>query len=258
MKKFCVKKVYLFFSSLFIFLFHLPFVFGKTKHLGLPLANPFAAFSVQSGNNAKLKPVEPSMASMLYDSLKLGTMGLARQAFDYALKGLQTLRELGKVENEGIISIVDFSKPSSVKRLFVIDLEEPRVLFNTYVAHGVNSGTTFAQQFSNQPESYKSSLGFYETGGTYNGKNGYSMHLVGVEKGINDKAFERDIVMHGADYVDEHLISAQGYIGRSWGCPAVPMKENKRIIDRIKNGTCLFIYSPDQRYIKQSKILNRA
>ena len=130
------------------------------------------------------------------------------------------------------------------------------MLFNTYVAHGQNSGKEFANRFSNAPESFQSSLGFYETSETYQGKNGYSMHLTGLEKGINDKADQRAIVMHGAPYVSENYIHSQGYIGRSWGCPAVPEKHNKPIIDRIKNGTCLFIYAGNKTYSRKSKILN--
>ena len=160
--------------------------------------------------------------------------------------------------NDNIISIVDFSMPSSKKRLFVIDLDHFKVLFNTYVAHGAKSGAAIANQFSNTPESNKSSLGFYETLHTYSGGHGYSLRLEGLEKGINDNANRRDIVIHAAAYVNEALIQAQGYIGRSWGCPALPKKLHKPIIDKIKNGTCLFIYSPDKTYLNNSKILNSA
>jgi len=130
------------------------------------------------------------------------------------------------------------------------------VIFNTYVAHGVNSGKEMANDFSNQPESYKSSLGFYETQSTYSGGHGYSLRLEGLEKGINDNANRRDIVIHGAGYVNEGLIRSQGYIGRSWGCPALPENMYKPIINKIKDGTCLFIYSPDKTYLKRSKIIN--
>jgi hypothetical protein len=166
------------------------------------------------------------------------------------------MKESGELANEKIITIVDFSKPSSEKRMFIIDLENYKVLFNTYVAHGMQSGKEFANQFSNRPSSNKSSLGFYETLGTYMGGNGYSLRLQGVERGINDNANRRDIVIHGADYVDERLIHSQGYIGRSWGCPAVPRQLHKSIINKIKDGTCLFIFSPEKKYLASSKILN--
>ncbi len=193
---------------------------------------------------------------VLYEDLDLQHLGLSKQTFDYAMKGFNLLIDQGKVENEHIISIVDFSMPSSKKRLFVIDIKQVKVVFNTYVAHGVNSGAAMAKEFSNSPESLKSSLGFYETQQTYEGGHGYSLRLQGLEKGINDNANSRDIVIHAADYVTEDFIKARGYIGRSWGCPALPEKLNKPIINKIKGGTCLFLFSPDKSYLSKSKIIN--
>ncbi|MCX6293990.1 MAG: murein L,D-transpeptidase catalytic domain family protein, partial [Sphingobacteriales bacterium] len=129
------------------------------------------------------------------------------------------------------------------------------LLFNTYVAHGQNSGYAMAEKFSNKASSLQSSLGFYETSSTYLGKHGYSLKLEGLEKGINDNAMERSIVMHGASYVSEGIIKIKGYLGRSWGCPAVPEKYSKPIIDKIKNGTCIFIYANNSMYFHQSKLL---
>lgn len=258
MKKFAFKKMYLFFSSLFIFVLHMPFVFAKTKTVSnffdkKPGVHPTVIADSQVVNTIS----NPISKMNLYDSLRLGSLGLARQAFDYAMKGFNIMKSVGEVSNKNIISIIDFSKPSSQKRLFVIDLTNCKVLFNTYVAHGMQSGKEFASQFSNTPESNKSSLGFYETLGTYIGGNGYSLRLQGIEKGINDNANKRAIVIHGAGYVDESLIRSQGYIGRSWGCPALPQRLHKAIIDVIKNGTCLFIFSPDHNYLSQSMILNQ-
>lgn len=193
---------------------------------------------------------------ILYESMNLGKLGLAKETFDYAIKGFNRLLEEGRFKNEHIISIVDFSMSSCSKRLFVIDLKQAKVLFNTYVAHGVNSGTDMAREFSNIPESLKSSLGFYETLQTYSGKHGYSLKLEGLEKNINDNACSRAIVIHAAGYVNENFIKTRGYIGRSWGCPALPEKLHKPIINKIKDGTCLFIYSPDKNYLSQSKIIN--
>ena len=139
--------------------------------------------------------------------------------------------------------------------MYVIDMNRCKILFHTYVAHGQNSGLEYASRFSNEPESLTSSLGFYVTSGTYMGKHGYSLQLRGLEKGINDKAFDRDIVIHGAEYVNEDYIRAQGYIGRSWGCPAVSEKLNRPIIDKIKNGSCIFIYAKDRKYLVKSRIL---
>jgi len=256
MQQFRFKKIYLFFSSLFIFLLHLPFGFAKSR-----AAEPVKAYKAVLPDVSVLYPVltvpEMSIATV-YDSLRLGIMGLSQQAFHYAVQGLEYLASSGKIANDKIISIVDFSLPSNKKRLFVIDLDKKKVLFNTYVAHGINSGREMARQFSNLPQSNKSSLGFYETEDTYVGKNGYSLHLTGLEKGINDNACRRDIVMHGAEYVNETYVQMQGYIGRSQGCPAVPEKLHKPIIDKIKNGTCLFIYNPDRNYMLHSKILREA
>lgn len=194
----------------------------------------------------------------IYDSLNLQKLGLSRQAFDYALKGFHFLIEKGKIANNSILSIADFSESSSKKRLFILDLKNYKILFNTYVSHGQNSGTEYARSFSNTPESLQSSPGFYVTKETYNGSKGYSLRLEGEERGINDNALSRGIVMHAADYVNEGLAKNRGWIGRSWGCPAVPTELHQAIINKIKNGTCLFVYTPDKRYISNSRILNEA
>ena len=194
--------------------------------------------------------------AVLYDNLELGALGLSRQAFDYALTGFHKLMDEGKIQKDNILSILDFSLPSGKKRLFVIDLETGELVFYTYAAHGKNSGTTVATEFSNKMNSNKSSLGFYVTGDTYQGKHGTSLRLEGEEEGINDNALARGIVMHSASYVDESIIAHQGFIGRSQGCPALPGNMYKAVIEKIKNGSCLFIYSPDKYYSLHSKILN--
>jgi hypothetical protein len=185
-------------------------------------------------------------------------MGLSKQAYDYAMRGFNTLRDMGKLSNDSIISIVDFTLSSAKKRLFVLDLKNYKVLFNTYVAHGRNSGAEYAEHFSNSFSSNKSSLGFFVTGETYNGEHGYSLHLEGEEKGFNDNAYRRAIVMHCANYVDENYIKSKGYIGRSLGCPAIPEDVYKPIIDEIKDGSCLFLYSPNNYYLSHSRFLRNA
>ena len=243
-----IRKVYVFFSSVMIFMLHLPFAFSKSHSL-VPAGIKKSVVSTGSTGSS-------SAMSFIYDSLRLNIKGLSESAFSNALKGYEYLKSKGKIYNQNVISIVDFTKPSSEKRLFIIDLKNCKILFNTYVAHGQNSGKEYANQFSNRPESFQSSLGFYVTSDTYIGKNGFSMHLNGQEKGINDEANERAIVMHGAPYVSEDFIRSHGYLGRSWGCPAVPEKLNKSIIEKIKNGSCLFIYGKDNRYLNYSRILN--
>ena len=196
-------------------------------------------------------------ADILFDSLHLGKLGLGRRAYDYAMLGYRVLKAKKKLNNDKILSIADMSLPSGRKRLFVIDMAKFKVLFVTYVAHGKNSGLDKALYFSNEPESNKSSVGFYTTLDTYNGKHGYSMRLEGHEIGFNSNALERDIVMHSAGYVDESIVKSQGYIGRSLGCPALSAEIYKQVISTIKGGTCLFVYGNDNSYITNSKLLKR-
>jgi hypothetical protein len=225
---------------------HLPVAFAKSQEGKLG--------SIEVPANAIYN--KPAAISNIYDSLNLEIKGLSKEAFNAAVKGFEYLKEKGKIYNDDVLSIIDFTKPSSQKRLFVIDIAHYKILFNTYVAHGQNSGKEYAEHFSNKPESFESSLGFYLTSNTYFGKNGYSLHLNGLEQGINNLADERAIVMHGAAYVSENYIRANGCLGRSWGCPAVPEKLSKPIIESIKNGTCLFIFGNDKKYLNYSKILN--
>ncbi|HUS02386.1 MAG TPA: murein L,D-transpeptidase catalytic domain family protein [Chitinophagaceae bacterium] len=254
MNKSMSKKFYLLLSSIFIFLIHLLFVFAKVK--------PANSMTPGARLNTISKAAEPKSHSVnqsnIYDSLKLGTLGLSKQAFEYALKGFNYLIAKGKLVNNNIISIADFSVPSSKKRLFIIDLKNYKILFNTYVAHGQNSGREFANSFSNKNESLQSSPGFYVTKETYVGGKGYSLRLEGEEAGINDNALNRGIVMHAAPYVNESLAKGRGFIGRSWGCPAVAPELSQVIINKIKNGTCLFLYTPNKNYISSSRILKEA
>jgi L,D-transpeptidase catalytic domain len=260
-KKLSKNRIYggslLFLPLMFIILLHMPIGFANSRsNIHISPINPEAEKQVTNTPVLSKNSIGNNTIDVAYDSMHLHEMGLTKQAFNYAIKGFNYLLHQGRLAKDNIISIVDFSQPSSRKRMFVIDLNEYRVLFNTYVSHGVNSGKEYANRFSNKPESYKSSLGFYETLNTYSGGNGYSLRLEGLEKGINDNANSRDIVIHGAPYANESLIKAQGYLGRSWGCPALPEKLHKPIIDKIKNGSCLFIYSSDHSYLQKSKIIN--
>jgi hypothetical protein len=201
--------------------------------------------------------VKLTKADILFDSLNLGKMGLGRRAYDYAMLGYNVLKAKGKLSNDKILSIIDFSLPSGRKRLFVIDVKNYKLLFVTYVAHGKNTGLDKARYVSNEPESNKSSVGFYTTLSTYSGTHGYSMRLEGQEIGFNNNALERDIVMHSANYVDESVVKSQGYLGRSLGCPALSPDIYKQVITKIKNGTCLFVYGNDNKYIINSRFLKR-
>lgn len=172
------------------------------------------------------------------------------ETFKRALTGYETY----PCEKKEIITIIDFTKPSTEERLFIIDLEEKELLCKTLVAHGKNSGLNLAADFSNMGSSLKSSPGFYATAETYFGKHGYSLRLDGLEAGINDNARKRAIVMHGANYVSKGFIKAHNRLGRSWGCPAVPSELSKEIIDIIKGGSCLYIHANDENYLGQSVI----
>jgi hypothetical protein len=195
-------------------------------------------------------------AQNLYSEMDLKSMGLSLNAFQYALKGYKYLVEKGKVVRNEVLSICDFSQSSRKKRFYVIDMAEKKVLINTWVAHGHNSGGEFARSFSNSPESHKSSLGFYVTGNTYYGSHGLALKIEGLEKNINDKADKRNIVIHGSDYVGEEFLSRSPINGRSYGCPALPYEETDKVIEAIKDGSCLFIYHPTKSYITKSKVLN--
>ncbi|WP_431215390.1 murein L,D-transpeptidase catalytic domain family protein [Puia sp. P3] len=162
--------------------------------------------------------------------------------------------EAGSIPNPGVLSIIDFSLPSTQKRLFIVDTYNGKLLFSSLVAHGRNSGGLMATRFSNRRNSLMSSLGFYLTGQAFIGQHGYSMRLEGMEKGLNDNVFSRAIIMHPAGYVSEDHIQKWGFLGRSEGCPAIPEQLDSAIIDAIHDGSCLFIYSPDKRYLHQSRL----
>jgi len=183
---------------------------------------------------------------------------LAYDVFDKAYRGYLNLLNAGKLNSgKEIISVCDFSLPSTQNRLWIIDLHAKKVLFNTYVAHGQGSGEEYAESFSNNFNSHQSSLGFYVTGDTYDGEHGTSLRLAGMDEGYNDAAYDRGIVVHGADYVCRKFICENQKLGRSWGCPAVPASLSLPIINTIKDNTCLFIYYPDTRYLGTAYWLNK-
>ncbi len=195
-----------------------------------------------------------SVTNVLYDSLELDKLGLTKAALLYAYKGHENLVQKGVLSNPDILTVCDFTQPSTSKRMYIIDIKNFKVLMNTYVAHGKNSGLDYAENFSNAPESLETSLGFYITKNTYIGKHGLSLKLSGLDRGFNDNAESRDVVVHGAKYVGDQRVGS--YMGRSFGCPAVPQRLASKVIQLIKNGTCLFIYHPSQSYFIGSTILN--
>lgn len=191
-----------------------------------------------------------------YKAWNIEATGISNEVFTYAIKGFNCLLQKNKINNTNIITIIDFSKPSTQKRLYILNLTSGKILYNTLVAHGRNTGLLYPISFSNKSSSLESSLGFYVTLNTYLGNNGYSLKLQGCEKGFNDNALQRNIVLHGAGYVSESFIQQNGFLGRSYGCPAVPFEVHQQIIDMIKNGSCLFIYHPNRNYVQRSAFIN--
>ena len=219
----------------------------------LPHSNTPSTKVNASNEQSISKPKENNPIRQLYEEMELE--GLIKwEAFHQALQGYY---ELNPKKND-ILSIIDFSLPSSEKRMYVLNIKAKKVLFHTLVAHGAKSGNKFATSFSNRNGSHQSSLGFYLAQETYYGSNGFSMRLDGLEKGINDLARQRAIVVHGADYCSWDVVKSTGRLGRSYGCPALPREVSKPIIDTIKNGSLLFIYADDPTYIAQSKVIKDA
>jgi hypothetical protein len=210
--------------------------------------------SVINPENPESSRDEISEAELLYG--RLGEPGLPLIALKSALHVYHKFSREGLISNLDAITIVDFDQPSNRERLFVIDLTAEKMLYKTLVAHGKNSGEILATNFSNNLESHQSSPGFYITGSSYLGRHGYSLALEGIEKGINDNAKERSIVMHGATYVSYDYIRTTGRLGRSFGCPAVPEGMAHEIIDAIKNRSLFFIYSSGGAYIKNSNLFS--
>lgn len=173
------------------------------------------------------------------------------KAFEEAYTGYKKIKQIKK----DIITLIDFTKPSTENRLFVLDMKAKKLLYSTLVSHGKNSGEKYATSFSNENNSLQSSLGFYLTENTYQGKNGYSLILDGLEKGINDHAKQRAIVVHGAAYSNPSVVKS-GRLGRSFGCPALPQGLSRPIINTIKDGSLLFIYANNETYRQKSHILS--
>lgn len=192
-------------------------------------------------------------ATMLYEGLKSENGVLpSREVFTMAIQGWSKMK--GDLKSK-LLTVIDFSLPSTEKRMWIINPETGQILLNSVVSHGRNSGDLMANSFSNQPESFKSSLGFYKTAETYSGKHGYSLRLDGLEKGFNDQARNRAIVIHGADYAREEFAKSVGRLGRSLGCPALPSEISAKAIDLIKDGSLLFIFGTDKSYLEKSSLI---
>jgi hypothetical protein len=197
----------------------------------------------------------PAIAETVVTELLEQAPGLHAEALKLALKAADTAAKQGLVSRPELLTVIDYSLPSTEPRLFVFDVVQRRLLFRELVAHGKNSGENFTTRFSNREGSLATSLGLFVTSGTYMGGNGYSLRLKGLDEGFNDQAWARYIVMHGAPYVSEATARTLGRIGRSWGCPAVPAKVAKKLIDTVKGGSAVFAYYPDQSWLSRSRFL---
>ena len=160
-------------------------------------------------------------------------------------------------KNPGVLVIIDYTKPSNEERFYVLDLNKKKLVYSTRVAHSKNSGLEIPLEFSDDPNSYQSSLGFFLTLGEYNGAYGYSLRLKGLEENINANAESRAIVIHGGDIVNDEYIKKYGFAGRSLGCPVLPAALTKEIVNYIKHGRVLFIYGNDEEYIEESYYLSK-
>ena len=195
----------------------------------------------------------PSIRSQV--PVATNTIWPRQEVFELAVRAFQCGQTAGLFDRS-LLTVIDYSLPSSAKRLWVIDLARKRILFHELVAHGENSGDDYASEFSNEPGSRQTSLGMFRTEDVYRGGNGYSLRLSGLEPGVTDLAMERRIVMHGAGYVSDRAVNALGRLGRSWGCPALSYGASRRVIDTIKEGSAVFAYYPDSRWLRQSRFLN--
>jgi L,D-transpeptidase catalytic domain len=193
----------------------------------------------------------------IYHVIGLDKYDLSYEVFKYGMIGYYSLRQQGKLSDKELLTIIDFTKSSTKKRFYTIDLDKKQVKYHTYVSHGRNTGEDVAKSFSNTVHSNQSSLGFYITGETYVGSKGYSLKLDGMEKGYNDKLRERAVVMHPAEYVSEYWIKKYGRLGRSQGCPALPPAISKEVIETIKGHTAIFAYYNDEAYLNASPFLDR-
>lgn len=207
----------------------------------------------QSPSN--IDPETDTYFTWFYSALGSETPKPGYEVFKQALTGFFNLKAGNKIRNN-LLTIIDFSISSNKERLWIVDMNTLKVVNYSLVTHGRNSGDEFPEYFSNNPSSNKSSLGFYLTDDIYYGKHGMSLRLDGVEPAVNDKARERAIVMHGASYVSREFIRTYGRLGRSYGCPSIPMENHEEIISKLSGRSCIYIYYPDNNYLDKTQMLS--
>lgn len=241
-----------------------PLLVGATDAAGpraavTPAKSPQTAVASTTVQNAsttvhtKAKAVPASVKAP--QPAPLAAPGLDPDVLAMAQDAAARAQARGLAESPRTLTVIDYSLPSTEKRLWVFDLEKRELLFHELVAHGVNTGNNRSTRFSNTMDSRQTSLGLFVTANTYMGKNGYSLRMKGLDRGFNDRAFDRAIVIHGAPYVSEAFARSQGRLGRSWGCPALDQKVNKKLIDTIKGGGLVFAYAPQDDFLRGSEML---
>jgi hypothetical protein len=215
------------------------------------------AAGLRPGGPTPVKAADASAAAAFRtaDWTPAALAGLESSVFALAIGAANCAVRSGDVTAPSTLTVIDYSLPSTAKRLWVFDLQSRELLYRELVAHGQGSGGNVATHFSNEPDTHASSLGLFVTGTTYTGRNGYSLRLDGLDPGFNDHALARAIVMHGAPYVNDATARAVGRLGRSWGCPALRDGVARQVIDRVKGGGLVFAYYPDERWLAQSKYL---
>ena len=224
----------------------------------LVLASVLAVSFVAATDAVAAKAADKKSSDALAATLLRQAPGLRGEVLGLALDATEAASERGLVRRRDILTVIDYSLPSTQPRLFVFDLSKRKLLFRELVAHGKNSGGNLTKFFSNSPGSLATSLGLFVTEDTYMGGNGYSLRLRGLEEGVNDMARDRAIVMHGASYVSRAAIQALGRLGRSWGCPAVRQEVAKKIINTVRGGSVLFAYYPEKSWLSGSKFFRKA
>jgi hypothetical protein len=226
---------------------------------GLPAAAPAAVETVSPAtvaprlNSGEGARESSAFAADAWDASEVASIDAG--VLQLALSAARCAIRQGDVKAPATLTIIDYSKPSTEPRLWVLDLRQRRMLYEELVSHGQGSGDNFARRFSNTPDSHQTSIGLFVTDTTYVGRNGYSLRLEGLDVGFNDRARERAIVMHGAPYVNPGITKKLGRLGRSHGCPAVRDAVARELIDTVKGGSLVFSYYPDQRWLKSSKYL---
>lgn len=232
------------------------FAFTTTDNLDSSIKNSEFEAIASSIPEENIKTNFKTKVATIYSEFSTNNTSIpAMPVFEKAMKGYEQLEDNGKVGKK-ILTVVDFGLSSTKKRMWIMNMDTKKVLFHTYVSHGKNTGGEFATKFSNTVNSLQSSLGFYVTAETYYGKNGLSLFIDGMEKGFNNNARKRYVVIHGADYAEPNFIDRIGRLGRSYGCPAVPNTIAKDVIDTIKEESVVYIHKNNKDYLNNSPLLN--